>query len=114
MVLIVIVGLEISSRRYNRRREGRAKVIKTMAGDNVQTASSSWLSYGALMVYFEDRREYMINMTYLTISVMDVMAWSWKRDRAFMVGEVGSWRESCPHNMKEWEIEMNYNWSQVL
>lgn len=50
MVFIVIVGLDTSSNKYNRRRDGSASVIKITAGERVQMASSSWFSYRDFVV----------------------------------------------------------------
>lgn len=47
---MVIMGFEISSRRYRSRSEGRARVIKMIAGERVQIVSNSWFSYNDLVV----------------------------------------------------------------
>ena len=39
-----MIGLDTSSSRYRSRNEGRAKVIRTIAGDRVHIDSSSCLS----------------------------------------------------------------------
>ena len=45
---MVMMGCEVSSRRYKSRREGRARKIKIRAGRKVQIISNSWISWGDL------------------------------------------------------------------
>ena len=77
IVLMVIPGVEISSIKYRRRREGRARNKSTIAGRMVQIVSISCASIILLHV-----KEFIINdrIAYPTMAIIRVtisMVWSW-------------------------------------
>lgn len=92
MALTVMHGLLISSIIYRIRKDGRAIVIRIMAGRIVQMVSTSWASIVLVCVSGVVSMDAMIYNTRELIINTIIRAWSWKCNNSSMMGEVASWR----------------------
>lgn len=63
MVLIVIFGLNTSSRRYNSRMEGSPKEIKMIDGEIVQKSSREWDSNVVELIILLNIDDTILNIT---------------------------------------------------
>jgi len=92
--LTVNEGSVTSSIRYKSRREGRASVRRMIAGTIVQIVSTHCASVIVRVVYLFNIRENMAYPTKDIIITKIIIAWSWKKIKLDMIGEVASWK---PH-----------------
>ena len=98
MAFKVILGLFTSSRRYRRRREGRAIKIRIMAGKMVQMVSMFWCSSKNRLVSLLKNNVDIMYPTRVVIRINTSIAWSWKKINCSMRGEALSWKPSAFHD----------------
>lgn len=102
MVLTVRDGLLISSIIYKIRRDGRAIMIRIMAGRIVQIVSTSCASIVLVWVRLVVSMSEMMYSTRELIRKTIIRVWSWKCSNSSMMGDVASWKP----NWKGYAIEI--------
>lgn len=85
-------GLQISSRRYRSRREGRAINTRVTAGIMVQIISINCPSRRNRLIYLLKNSVNIKYPTRIVIIVKIIRVWSWKKDSCSISGEAPSWR----------------------
>lgn len=94
MVLTVRVGLLISSIMYRIRRDGRAIIMRMMAGRMVQIVSTACASIVLVWVRLVVSMSEMMYNTKELIRKTIIRVWSWKCRSSSMMGDVASWKPS--------------------
>lgn len=102
MVFTVRDGLLISSIMYKIRRDGRAIMMRIMAGRIVQIVSTSCASIVLVWVRLVVSMSEMIYSTRELIRKTIIRVWSWKCSSSSMMGDVASWKP----NWKGYAIEI--------
>lgn len=102
MVFTVRDGLLISSIMYRIRRDGRAIMMRIMAGRIVQIVSTSCASIVLVWVRLVVSMSEMIYSTRELIRKTIIRVWSWKCNSSSMMGDVASWKP----NWKGYAIEI--------
>lgn len=102
MVLTVRDGLLISSIIYRIRRDGRAIMMRMMAGRIVQIVSTSCASIVLVWVRLVVSMSEMMYSTRELIRKTIIRVWSWKCSSSSMMGDVASWKP----NWKGYAIEI--------
>lgn len=92
IVLRVIIGLLISSNKYNSRKEGRAIKISVIAGKIVQIISIFCPSSRNRLFNLLKNRLLIKYPTKIVIINKISRVWSWKKDNCSIRGEALSWR----------------------
>lgn len=94
MVLTVRDGLLISSIIYRIRRDGRAIIIRIMAGRIVQIVSTSCASIVLVWVRLVVNISEIMYSTRELIRKTIIRVWSWKCRSSSIMGDVASWKPS--------------------
>lgn len=102
MVFTVRDGLLISSIMYKIRRDGRAIMMRIMAGRIVQIVSTSCASIVLVWVRLVVSMSEIIYSTRELMRKTIIRVWSWKCSSSSMMGDVASWKP----NWKGYAIEI--------
>lgn len=94
MAFSVRSGSFTSSIIYRICRDGRASMIRTIAGRIVQTSSISWAST-VLDVSFSVSIMVSRYSTRLQMARAVIRAWSWNSTSSSMIGDEASWKPNC-------------------
>lgn len=96
-VLMVIIGLYTSSRRYSKRIDGSPMKIKMNLGMIVQNSSSSCDSYIYWSMFKLKIDDSILNATIVIIRIIIVKAWSWKNISCSISGDAAFWNPKDAH-----------------